>query len=227
MYSFIWKNKDSYLDFGIVIKERPPVVRAERNVLEIEIPGRDGDLTVDDGTYKAITFPFVCTLLDTTNQDEVILWLDGFSDLILSWQSDRSYRAKLINRIDITQSLSILGDFPLIFKGQPHPSMIENPVITLTAPGSLYNGGTYKSKPVIKVYGTGTIDLSVNGNVIHLTNVVGYVTIDSDLMDCFKDTALQNNQMNGEFPELKVGENTISWTGTVTSVLITPNWRYL
>ena len=38
MYSFVWKNKDSYLDFGIVINTKPPVVKAERNVLEIGIP---------------------------------------------------------------------------------------------------------------------------------------------------------------------------------------------
>ena len=227
MYSFIWKNKDSYLDFGIVINKRPPTVRAERNILEIEVPGRDGDLTIDDGTYKPITFPFVCTLLDISNLDAVISWLDGFGDLILSWQSDRAYKAKMINRIDIVQSLETIGEFPLLFKAQPFAKMLDNQVITLTAPGSIYNGGTYKSKPVIKVYGTGTIDLSVNGSTIHLTNVVDYVTIDSGLMDCYKDTLLKNGDMAGDFPELIVGENIISWTGTVTSVLITPNWRYL
>lgn len=227
MYSFIWKNKDSYLDFGITINKRPPVVRAEKNVQEIEVPGRDGDLTVDDGTYKPITLPFVCTLLDTSNLDEVMYWLDGYSDLILSWQNDRSYKAKMINRIDITQSLKTLGEFPLIFKAQPFASIINNPLITITVPGNITNLGTHASNPIIKVYGNGAIDLTINGSVIHLTNVVEYVTIDADLMDCYKDTLLKNSDMSGDFPEFVVGENTISWTGTVTSILITPNWRWL
>jgi len=63
--------------------------------------------------------------------------------------------------------------------------------------------------------------------VVNLTNVSEYVTINSDLMDCYKDTLLKNNDMNGEFPVLIVGNNTISWTGIVTKVEITPNFRYI
>ncbi len=33
--------------------------------------------------------------------------------------------------------------------------------------------------------------------------------------------------MNYEFPVLKPGPNAISWTGTVTKVVVRPNWRYL
>jgi len=32
---------------------------------------------------------------------------------------------------------------------------------------------------------------------------------------------------DGEFPVLKPGANAISWTGTVTKVVVRPNWRYL
>ena len=228
MYSFIWKNKDSYLDFGIIINKRPPAIRAEKNVQEIEVPGRDGDLTVDDGTYKPITFPFICTLLDTSNLDAVLSWLDGYSDLILSWQNDRSYKAKMINRIDITQSLKTLGEFPLLFKAQPFGYSLNNSVITLTtSPSTLINIATKDSKPLIKVYGTGTIDLTINSKVIHLTSVVDYVSIDAELMDTYKDTLLKNSDMYGDFPVLVVGDNVISWTGTVTKIEITPNWRWL
>ena len=228
MYSFIWKNKDSYLDYGIVINKRPPAVRAERNVQEIEVPGRDGDMTIDDGTYKPITFPFTCTLLDTTNLDAVISWLDGFSDLILSWQNDRAYKAKMINRIDIEQRLETLGEFPLIFKAQPFGYALVNGLITLTtSPQTIVNSATKDSKPIVKVYGTGVINLTINSKLIALTNVVDYVTIDAVLMDCYKDTLLKNADMSGDFPILQVGSNTISWTGTVTKVEIIPNWRYL
>jgi len=228
MDSFTWKNQDSYLDYGIVINIKPPLVRAEKNVEEIEIPGRDGDITVDDGTYKPIIFPFTCTLLDDTNLDEVKFWLDGYSDLILSWQSDRSFKAKMINKIDIEQSLETFGEFPLIFKAQPFGYSLNNRLITVTnTPSTIINTATKDSKPVIKIYGNGNIELTVNSNVIHLINVIDYVTIDSDLLDCYKDTALQNNNMSGEFPTLQIGTNAISWVGTVTKVEITPNWRWI
>ena len=225
MNSFVWKDKDSYLDYGIIINKLPPLVKPERKVQEIEIDGRDGDLTIDYKTYKPITFPLECTILDFDRIDEVKAWLDGFGDLIFSWQNDKKYVAKLINRIDIAQSLEIFGEFPLIFKAQPFAYELNNDIITLTASATVTNPGSASSMPMIKIYGAGTIDLTINSNVIHLTNVVDYVTIDSDLMDCYKDTVLKNNYMNGEFPVLLIGDNIISWIGAVTKIEITPNWR--
>lgn len=79
----------------------------------------------------------------------------------------------------------------------------------------------------MKIYGTGAIDLTINGSMIHLTNVVDYVTVDSVLVDAYKDTAPKNNDMIGDFPVLELGESLFSWSGTVTKVEITPNFRYL
>ena len=36
-----------------------------------------------------------------------------------------------------------------------------------------------------------------------------------------------NNRMSGDFPTLSPGNSTISWTGNVTYLTVTPNWRYL
>jgi len=38
---------------------------------------------------------------------------------------------------------------------------------------------------------------------------------------------VDDDHMNGEFPRLKPGANAISWTGTLTKVVIQPNWRFL
>ena len=223
---FIYNNLISQ-DMGILVNELPPIIKAPRDIDKIIIPGRDGFLTEDLKTYGGTVKPCECTILDITMVDQVLAWLDGSGEVIFSNQLDRKYQACIINQIPFNRIIRKWYKFIVIFDCQPLALMLDNPVITLTAPGSIYNGGTYKSRPGIKVYGTGTIDLSINGSTIHLTNVVDYVTIDSGLMDCYKDTLLKNGDMAGDFPELIVGENIISWTGTVTSVLITPNWRYL
>ena len=36
-----------------------------------------------------------------------------------------------------------------------------------------------------------------------------------------------NDHMSGDSPVLQPGANAISWTGTVTRVIVRPNWRYL
>ena len=44
---FSFKGKDSR-DFGILISAAPEKVRAERRVEQVTIPGRNGELTVDE-----------------------------------------------------------------------------------------------------------------------------------------------------------------------------------
>ena len=223
---FIFKTVNSK-DMGILVNEPPPISKTPRDINEVVIPGRDGFLTEDYETYRGTVKTCECTLLDIATVDLVLGWLDGSGEVIFSNQSDRKYQACILNQIPFNQIIEQWHKFVVIFDCQPLARTLTNTVQTLTKPGAIVNTGTAKSKPIIKVYGTGAIDLSVNGNVIHLTNVSSYVTIDSDLMDCYKGTVLKNTDMSGEFPELVVGENTISWTGTVTSVEITPNWGYL
>jgi len=224
--SFVWQGKDSYLDYGIVINGLPSETVPEEDVLDISVIGRDGNLTIDYNAKKSYQLLMACTLLDFTRIDEIKVWLGGSGDLIFNWQNYK-YDARLDNKIDIAQSLEILGEFQLIWKVQPYKKSVDNSILTLTAPGMILNPATANSKPAMKVYGTGTIDLIVNSNTIHLTNVATYVTIDSNLMDAYKDTNLMNNYMTGDFPILIPGNNTISWAGTVTKIEITPNWRYL
>ena len=227
MNSFIWQGKDSYEDFGIVINKLPPETVPESDIETIEIVGRDGDLTIDNNAKKSYTLPMECTLLDFTRIDEVKTWLIGGSgDLIFNWQGYK-HEARLNNKIDIAQSLDVMGEFQLIWKVQPYKKSISNSIITLTSAGTIYSSGSANSKPIIKVFGTGAITLTINGNVVSLTNVSEYITLDSEMMDCYKGTQLMNNYMSGEFPLLAVGNNVFSWTGTVTKVEITPNFRYL
>ncbi|EJE7236826.1 phage tail protein, partial [Clostridium botulinum] len=71
------------------------------------------------------------------------------------------------------------------------------------------------------------ISLNINGEVIKLKNVNNYIELDPEIQECYRDTLNCNNDMQGEFPIFKVGENRISWTGNVSKIEITPNWRCL
>ena len=212
---------------GILVNELPPITKAARDMTKIVIPGRDGFLTQDFETYQGTIKSVECTILDITLVDQVIAWLDGSGEVIFSNQDDRKYQASIINQIPFSRIIRKWYKFILIFDCQPFAKMLENQTVILTESGILHNSGAHKSKPVITVYGAGTIDLTINSTVVHLTNVVDYVTIDSDLMDAYNGTLLKNNDMLGEFPELGIGENVISWTGSVEKVEITPNWRWL
>ena len=55
----------------------------------------------------------------------------------------------------------------------------------------------------------------------------GQVVIDSEKEDAYLNGVLKNRQMLGEFPLLKSGENTITWTGALTRIIIDPKSRWL
>jgi len=222
---FIWKGLNS-LDKHIMTNKLPGFERAEANITKIVIPGRDGFLTVDDGTYQGKIRPCECSL-DDGNIDDVCAWLTGSSEAIFSNEPDKKYKATIINKIPFAKIIPIFHTFIIQFECQPHKYSLDCSLISLTSPGTIFNLGTANSLPKIKVYGSGAIVLNINSKMINLSNVSEYVVIDSDLIDCYKDTVLKNNDMSGEFPVLIPGLNGISWSGSVTKVEILPNFRYL
>ena len=91
----------------------------------------------------------------------------------------------------------------------------------------LVNPGSAYSEPVIVVNGSGDITLIINGEFIELTDIEGGITLNSEILEAYHADTLMNEHMDGEFPLLKPGNNLISWSGDVTSLVIQPNWRYL
>ena len=227
--SFIYNGKDSYEDFGVIINKLPPSVVPENDIEEFEIQGRDGNLTIDYKTKKSYILPLECTIMDKSRIEEVKTWLmNTASDLVFSWDSDYKYQARIINKIDISQSLKTFGEFPLLFKVQPYKLSIGDGLITLTeATGTIYNGTGNISLPIIKVFGSGNVSVTINSQTVNLTNIVDYVTMDSNLEDALKDLVYKNSDMSGEFLTLENGNNTISWAGTVSKLEIVPNFRFI
>ena len=69
------------------------------------------------------------------------------------------------------------------------------------------NIGLEKSKPIITLYGEGTIDFYVNGLEIFKINIDdGYAVIDSLNEEAYKENVLKNRCMVGEFPEFLSGD---------------------
>jgi len=83
------------------------------------------------------------------------------------------------------------------------------------------------AEPVITVYGSGEITLMVGMTIVELDGITDSITLDTPLMEAYKDTISMNGCMSGDFPTLLPGKNAISWTGNVTKIVVQPNWRCL
>lgn len=101
------------------------------------------------------------------------------------------------------------------------------------ASGTVTNAGNIYSKPKLTVYGSGNIGIYLNG--VQMFQVAlgsdGYITIDTNLMEAYKDNlqTLMNRQVIGDYDNFKlpVGESTISFSGTVTKCIVENYSRWL
>lgn len=92
------------------------------------------------------------------------------------------------------------------------------------------NTGNYLSSPIIKIEGTGTIELIVNGNKLFrytFPDGEDTVVIDSQKQDAYLGTDLKNRNMSGEFPIFETGENIITWEGVISNIEISSKSRWL
>ena len=62
---------------------------------------------------------------------------------------------------------------------------------------------------------------------MELDDLTDGIVIDCEMQEAYKGTTLMNERMAGDFPVLVPRLNGISWTGSVTSVVVKPRWRYL
>lgn len=163
-------------------------------------------------------------LLDENRKTAVRKWLKGEGRLILSNESDVYYDARIIKSVAFKDHWNGGWEFEVELLCQPYGYLHRGDnLITINAKNTILHNPTEEtSKPLIKIYGSGVVDLIIN-NKIHKFNINDNVTVDSELMESYKDTSLVT--FTGDFPTLKPGPNNITWDGTVTKIEVIPRWR--
>ena len=235
MNYFIFNGLDSR-DFDIHIDNEPNIVKPTRKLNTVSIDGRSGYLLYSDIDNEEVLDSFslsiTCTLSDESKLPDVMKWLTGYGELILSNNSNKYYNALIINQIDFERVFRRFKAFTVIFECQPFAYEIENETISNTITNqsltfTVENATNTFSKPLITVYGNGEISLVINGKILNLT-VDEYITIDFDLQNATKDGSNRNNCVVGDYSEfrLEVGTNNITVNGNATKIEIIPNFRW-
>lgn len=221
---------------GLLIQELAPISKPLlRNQIE-EIDGRDGDIVTPLG-YAAYDKEISVGLYGKFDIDEVIEYFNSEGKVVFSNEPDKYYYYKILNQIDFERLVRFrtatvtLHVQPFKYandeKARTYTSFINNSV-------PIRNNGNIYSRPSITIFGTGTINLSLNGTqlfVIDLGDVSTQITIDAAALEAYKETpdTLMNRNVDGDYDNLrlKVGANTISWSGNVTKVVISNYSRWI
>lgn len=229
MNKIIFKDIESTEIKGLLISELPPISKPRMRVQETTIDGVDGSKFEELG-YESYDKIIKIGLTKKYDIDEVIKYFSGAGNVTFSNEPDKYYKARIIDQIDYERLLRF-RTANVKFRVQPFKYELDESSVILTKSGaSVTNNGLETSKPRITIKGTGTIELMVNGNTLFsYTFPEGEteVVIDSEKQDAYLGSVLKNRNMSGEFPILNSGENIISWTGSVTNIVVEPNSRWL
>lgn len=232
MTKIIWKNIDSETIPGLIITNIPPITKPKMKTSITKIDGRDGDIIEELG-YESYTKSIGIGLARNYDIDRVMKYFTGAGELIISDESDKVYKAQIIEKIDY-EKLIRFKTAVVKFYTQPYKYLKDEKSIILDINNEtslkITNVGLEKSKPIITLEGTGTVEISLNG-----FNLFKYVfpenetkvVIDSLEEEAYLDNVLKNRNMLGTFPIFEVGENTISWSGNLTKISIEPKSRWL
>ena len=219
-------------EYGIHVLTQPDITVPAERATFTDVPGRSGSLTTLQGedVYDDMVLPAECIVSDMSRIEEIAAYLKGSGTVTFACRPGGYYEARIVNQIPFTK----------ILRGNPHRRFTVNfrckpfwyaagvQDITLTASGNMVtNPGSVFSEPVITVYGSGAMTLMVGTTIIELEDVPGSIVIDSVLKEAYWGNTLLNDHMSGDFPILTPGANGISWTGNVSKLVITPNWRKL
>lgn len=230
----LYFNNSTSFDYNLFLENYPSIPLTNEEYDEIKVEGRSGSLYINKATYEdkkiAFTFTILSEIIDI-DFERVYEWLSEIEDNRLVFgRKDRCYRVKKIIFGDLKKEFRSIGEFNVTFICEPFLTDLEVTKCEITSNNFSFNYmGNAPSEPLIKLYGTGNIQLTINGETMEIMNITDYAEIDSKLMQVRNsDKTSKDNDTLGDFALFGKGINTISYVGTVTKLIVeyTTNYKY-
>lgn len=220
--SFTYNGKNSWEDFKLMITFDVDLASSEPDVEAVSVPGRDGDVIVDNHRNKSVnqTFGLYCNVphpKGTELMRQAIEWLRQdvqFHDFTLSTEPDYIRRGAVLTAVQTTvKEDGVYGSLTFNFK--PKRYLKTGMTAQKLASGVVFdNTGSLNAEPKITITGTGDFTLSINGTPYGVKGMDTGTTIDSENQSVISANGTSNEFnkfQGGSFPILKPGKNTITW----------------
>lgn len=233
VYEYLIFNGRSSLEFRTRISGGGTYKSPQRDISTIEVPGRNGTLTLDNGRYTNVQETYEAFITEDFDANLTALrnFLQQDSEyhrLSDTYHPDEFRMARFIGPIEPDVRFNEAGSFDLTFDRMPQRWLTsgESPTAVTSAEAvTLYNPTNQTALPKIVVTsGTGTI--RINDVTMVLTANNGATVIDTEMQDAYEGAANRNNQLtlsSGVFPALAPGNNSIDVSSGMT-IEIYPRW---
>ena len=241
-------NGRSSKDFNLVIQNDFEINDGDADVSYTSVPGRNVDIVNSNNRYKNGTITYEC-FVDIRHfkhsyyddlallRRDLIYWLQvkenfsGYATLYDNMDNEYFYLARLAKSPVMTfigpKVATIAIEFNL---GSEKYRVAGNSYRSIKSGDTLFNPEPMTSYPIIKIEGTGPIDVTLNGYIYKITEIGGTAYIDSSRRRVYDDNKLKNSIAvfpNYRYPFLESGNNEIVWNNASAKVSIQMNWRAL
>jgi phage-related protein len=231
MITFNGKNSDEY---KIIVEHYPSFTVPKRSYKTVSVPGRSGDICIDNGRWENVTAKYKIALdghsvgyAAAYDLAAEFIGQTGYQRLEDTYDTSVYRLAMVSNDTEIENHLMEMGRGTLEFDCMPQRWLKtgETPVL-FSASGTIKNPTGYDSKPLIKVVGTGAGTVTIGANTVTLNKLDDYLYIDCESENVYRErNEDRNSYMNlGEYPIITSGTSNVSFAGLITSIEITPRW---
>lgn len=227
----------SLADFGVHVSGDSVFTAPERVYNTVEVPGRNGSLHIDEGRFKSITLKYPAFIAD---EERFSYDMQAFRNFMLSRVGEKrledtyhpeEFRLALYKGpLDFEAILLQGANFDIEFECTGERFLKDGEISKeFTAAGTIINPTYFPSKPLIRVYGKGTLGIGSN-TIIISQHPYSYIDIDCKLMDAYYDATNCNQYVSLNVPagksyvELISGSNGVSLGNGISRVVIWPKW---
>lgn len=240
-------------EMGVYIRTKQSYDKPQRDISIISVPGRDGDLVIDNGSYKNLEMTLglrlVAPRISKNNVESfnwaynnVVEWLQPTANYCVYSDSydPRYYRKACIkSALKITQKCNDIADFNVTFSMKPYKYSFEGDEVIELSGGANFtvvNLENAPSLPKMTIYNNLTYDaaaeithvFAVNNTNYTIKNFNSPIELDTETMNLYQGTTNRNNlYLSSSFPVLKPGLNTVTLVSNVSKIQIIPRWRAL
>lgn len=214
------------LQSPVEFSEASPIIESQT------IPGRNGDLIFETGSYKNRVGSVSCFCLQEDVETAIssagrfLMSKKGYRRLETSDDPNHYWMARVGNSPQIAMRLRALAPFDISFDCKPQRFVKagEN-AIRFASNGSIFNQYGQAALPFITLYGQGAGRLTIGDCVVEVKALDGTLYLDSDTQNAYNDNGNQNMNINAPtFPTLTDGETQIAFSGGIERIEIVPRW---
>lgn len=225
-------NGKNLKDFHVQFMDESAFIAVPaRSYTTTTVEGRNGDLHFDNGRWENLSVKSNCLILDDIRRyyGELAAFLtqDSSYHRLEGFKEPDYYRLAAVKSVGTPKLRSFArgGLFQITWDCKPLRYLKSGEeAVTFTRSGALLSQWYVPAKPLLRVYGWGTVKVGTGAFEI-FSDAPEWIDIDCDIKDAYSGSDNRNSFLSvSEWPTLTEGLNEITIPATVSKIVVTPRW---